>query len=237
MKNIVVQITEKAHKPNEVIARILRRLRKEVELKDAKQYYLQLAQNEEQLSEMIANEKLIPTDAPEDFVDTMITLSAAVAFLAASSPTPTGSISKELLGKEPSIAHSDKLKYNRALDTLINYKETLNNIKKHKANPVEAEAAKSVFYKDTKEILENLFGKAQKLTYKQAANLNKVVPAPVIEAGDPAYIAELQSDFGPLAPEEEAQETSKPVRKADIASSSRAQTDTQRVATRKQDAV
>jgi len=239
MKNIVVQITEKVHKPNEVIARILKKLRKETELKDAKQYFLQLAQNEEQLSEMIAQEKLIPTDAPEDFVDTMITLSAAIAFLAANSPDIRASLTKQLMKKEPTIAHSESLKYKRAMDTLINYKETLNNVKHSRANPVEAEAAKMVFYKDTKEILENLLGKSEKLTYKQAVNLNKIVPAPIIEAGDIAYIAQLQSDFEPTTPEQESQPAAsgKPVRKSDIEQSSRTQTDTQRVATRKQDAV
>ena len=235
MKNIVVQITEKAHKPNEVIARILKKLRKEVEMQDARQYFTQLAQNEEQLAEMIANEKLIPTDAPEDFVDTMITLSAAIAFIGANSPAVRASLTKQLMKKEPTIAHSEKLKYNRALDTLINYKETLNNVKRNKVNPVEAEVAKSVFNKDTSEILENLLGKSEKLTYKQALNLNKIAPAPIIEAGDIAYIAQLQTDFEPTA-EEEAP-SGKPTRKADIEVSSRTQTDTQRVATRKQDAV
>lgn len=237
MRNIVVEITDKMHKPNEVIARILKKLKKDVKLKEAKDFFLQLSQDEERLAELITAEKLIPTDAPEDFVDTMITLSAALAFVAANSPTPISSLTKQLMNREPLIAHSDKLKYNRALETLISYKQTLSNLKKHKLNPVEAEAAKMVFYKDTSEILESLLGKASKLSYKEAMSLNKVVPSPIIEAGTPAYMIELQSDFEPSSPETEETTPTGVVRKADLGQASRAQTDTQRVAARKENAV
>lgn len=235
MRNIVVEITQKAHKPNEVIARILKKLKKDVELKEAKEFFLQLSQDEERLSEMITAEKLIPTDEPDDFVDTMITLSAALAFVAANSPEPKTSLTKQLLKKEPLMSHSEKLKYERALQTLINYKETLNNLKRHKLNPVEAQAAKMVFYKDTSEILENLLGKAEKLSFKDAMSLNKVVPAPIIEAGEPAYILQLQSDFEPAT--EEQTPSGAQVRKSDLEISGRVQTDTQRIAGRKQDSV
>lgn len=236
MRNIVVEITQKAHKPNEVIARILKKLKKDVELKEAKQFFLQLSQDETGLAELITGEKLIPTDEPEDFLDTMITLSAALAFIAANSPEPKTSLTKQIMGKEPLISHSEKLKYERALTTIINYKETLNNLKKHKLNPVEAEAAKMVFYKDTGEILENLLGKASKMSFKDAMSLNKVVPSPIIEAGTPTYILNLQSDFEAPAPEEEA-ETPKVVRQSEMNLSSRAQTDVQRIAGRKENSV
>jgi len=232
MRNIVVQITEKAHKPNEVIARILKKLRKEVNIQDAKQYFIELAQNEVALAEMIAQEKLIPSDAPEDFVDTMITLSAAIAFLATSSPQIRQSLTKQLMQKEPTIAHSEKLRYNRAMDTLINYKQTISNIKSGRVNPAEAEVAKFVFYKDTQSILENLLGQPQKLTYKQAVNLNKIVPAPIIEAGELAYIAQLQQDFEPSQPEEGAASQG-PVRRSSTEVSQRTQTDVERIASRK----
>lgn len=236
MRDIVVQITKKAHLPNEVVARILKKVKKEVELKEAKQYFLQLSQNEEKLSELITQEKLIPSDAPEEFIDTLLTLSAALAFVAANSPTPKTSLSQQFLKKEPLIPNSEKLKYNRALQTLINYKETLNNLKKHKLNPVEADAAKMVFYKDTGEILENLLGKAEKLTFKEAMSLNKVVPSPIIEAGDPAYIIQLQDDFAP-SKEEEQPKPGTSVRKSDLESGQRSMTDTQRVAARKQQTI
>lgn len=236
MKKIVVEITEKAHKPNEVIARILKKLKKDTELKEAKQYFGQLAQNEEQLAELITAEKLIPTDAPDDFVDTMITLSAALTFLSNNSPLVKDTYTRQLMKKEPLVANSEKLKYERAFTTLINYKETLNNIKKTKANPVESEAAKFVFYKDTSEILQNLLGKPEKLTFKDAMNLNKLSPAPIIEAGNTAYMLELQSDFEESSPEEQP-ETPKVVRKSNLEIANRSQTDTQRVATRKQNSI
>ena len=230
--NIAIEIARKLKEPNEVLARILKKIKKDLDINLAKDTLTAYSQDEQALAQMLLAEKIDPLDSPDEFANTILLLSQSLKFMAESAPTPLSNDSHTLMQKDSLIPKSEQLRFNSAWQALINYKETIKAMGKPNIMPTQAKAMREVFGKDAQTALEYLLGKPKSLSYKQIESLNKIAPTNLSNTSDPAYVLSLQQN---ISNDEGAQiqegEKSKMI--SGMSAKDKEQTQTQRVESRK----